>query len=381
NPMKPKRTMKTEVASWIILLLFLLMAVFWCSPMAAGNQEINSPESQSKKRDIIVLPILYYKPETKIALGVGGLYYLKTAAQGAYTRPSNIFIAAVATQRKQFYIELKPDVYWNDDKYHLVGNFRVNKYVDKYFGIGSMATSDDEETYSYRNLEIKLDFLRKFRSELSLGLQYALETYKITEYDSEGELINKKVSGSESGTASGLGFIINWDSRDNIFSPGKGSFHQITATLYDGIFGSDFEYLSLIYDARKYVSLLPSHTLAFQIYSEFRTGNPSFRRLSLLGGEERMRGFYQGRYRDKNLLVFQVEYRIIPVVWRIGVAGFMAVGDVADRLGGFDFGSFKYAGGFGIRYLWNREDKLNLRIDIAWGQDTSGFYITIKEAF
>jgi len=35
----------------------------------------------------------------------------------------------------------------------------------------------------------------------------------------------------------------------------------------------------------------------------------------------------------------------------------------------------------GLRYLWNRKDKLSIRIDIAWGKDTSGLYITIKKAF
>jgi len=379
--MKPKRTMKKKVGPEKFFFISWLIAVAVCSSMASASQEDQNPEDLNKKSDMILLPILYYKPETKIALGAGVMYYLRGSSNGAHTRPSNIFVSAVATQRKQFSIELKPDVYWNDEKYHLAGNLRVSKYVDKYFGIGRLTTKDAEENYSFRSLEVKVDFLRKVRSELSLGLHYALETTTITEYEAEGELIHKEVSGSDGGTASGLGFLINWDSRNNIFTPEKGSYHQGSVTLYDGMFGSNFDYVSVALDSRKYFELLPSHTLAFQAYCELKTGNPPFRRLSLLGGEERMRGYFQGRYRDKNMLVFQVEYRIVPVFWRIGLAGFLAAGDVADKLGAFDIGSFKYAGGIGLRYLWNREDKLNIRIDAAWGKDTSGFYITIKEAF
>jgi hypothetical protein len=100
-----------------------------------------------------------------------------------------------------------------------------------------------------------------------------------------------------------------------------------------------------------------------------------------MGGEERMRGYFRGRYRDNNMIVLQMEYRILPVWWRIGLVSFFSVGDVSDKLSHFDINSFKYAGGFGLRYIWNREDKLNIRIDFAWGQGTSGFYITLKEAF
>jgi outer membrane protein assembly factor BamA len=272
-------------------------------------------------------------------------------------------------------------LYWSNEKYHLFGTVGFKLYPNKYYGIGNTTTKGMEENYTSRSLEIKLDFMRQIRPELNIGLRYALDWYTITEYDPEGELIKGEVAGSQGGISSGLGLVFNWDSRDNIFFPSKGSFHQLTPVYSASFLGSDFEYFSLTWDSRKYIALHPSHILAFQAYAELKTGSPSFRRLAQLGGEERMRGYFRGRFRDNNMIVLQMEYRILPVLWRIGLVGFFSVGDVSDKVGHFDINNFKYAGGFGLRYIWNREDKLNIRIDFAWGQGTSGFYITLKEAF
>jgi hypothetical protein len=103
--------------------------------------------------------------------------------------------------------------------------------------------------------------------------------------------------------------------------------------------------------------------------------------MGLLGGDAIMRGYYLGRYRDRNLVCCQVEYRVVPVVWRLGVVGFLGFGDVADRIKNLRFGDFKYSYGFGLRYIFNREQKFNMRLDFGFGKGTSGIYITGSEAF
>ena len=35
----------------------------------------------------------------------------------------------------------------------------------------------------------------------------------------------------------------------------------------------------------------------------------------------------------------------------------------------------------GIRYLFSRDEKMNIRLDFAYGKDSYGMYITIGEAF
>ena len=47
-------------------------------------------------------------------------------------------------------------------------------------------------------------------------------------------------------------------------------------------------------------------------------------------------------------------------------------------LGGSDV---KPGGGVGVRFLLAKQNRINLRFDYAWGQDSSAFYIGLGEAF
>ena len=63
------------------------------------------------------------------------------------------------------------------------------------------------------------------------------------------------------------------------------------------------------------------------------------------------------------------------------MVGFLGVGDVSDKVSNFEFKDFKAAGGIGFRFQFNRDEGVNLRADFAFGRDTSGYYLTIQEAF
>ena len=102
--------------------------------------------------------------------------------------------------------------------------------------------------------------------------------------------------------------------------------------------------------------------------------------LSLLGGQTLMRGYYRGRYRDKDMVVVQLEYRM-PVWRRLGLVGFFGCGDVSDRLSQFRLESFKMTGGFGVRYRIQRQQGSNLRLDFGLSRESSGVYVTVNEAF
>lgn len=99
-----------------------------------------------------------------------------------------------------------------------------------------------------------------------------------------------------------------------------------------------------------------------------------------MGGSYVMRGYFEGRFRDKSLLVFQAEYRM-PLFWRLGAVGFVGVGNVAEKFSQLDLGNLKSAYGIGLRFLFDRKERIQLRMDIGWGKNSSGFYFSIFEAF
>ena len=95
-----------------------------------------------------------------------------------------------------------------------------------------------------------------------------------------------------------------------------------------------------------------------------------------------LRGYFAGRYRDRDLLAFQAEYRA-PVWWRIGVVAFGAIGQVQHDLNGFRSDQFHPSLGAGLRFALSPQEELNIRADFGRGFDVNsgGFYLSFGEAF
>jgi len=97
-----------------------------------------------------------------------------------------------------------------------------------------------------------------------------------------------------------------------------------------------------------------------------------------------MRGYYTGRYRDRNLIAGQAELRYR--IWqRFGVVGFLGTGEVANK--SFSAAALKPDYGGGLRYFFDIEKGLSLRADYGIGEKPagesreSGFYLALGEAF
>ena len=96
-----------------------------------------------------------------------------------------------------------------------------------------------------------------------------------------------------------------------------------------------------------------------------------------------MRGYYLGRFRDKNLIAGQVEYRILPFSFskRVGASVFMSIGQVFGDDRSLKWGQFLPAGGAGLRFLIFPEKDIYTRLDMAFTAEGSGIYFFIGEAF
>jgi outer membrane protein assembly factor BamA len=133
-------------------------------------------------------------------------------------------------------------------------------------------------------------------------------------------------------------------------------------------------------DLRKYLAIARSQVMVFQLLLKSQSGTVPFPLLAMLGGSHLLRGYYTGRFRDKNLLVLQAEWRC-PLFWRIGLSVFAGMGQVADRFSHLNAGNFHYSTGLGLRLLYNRKESIHARMDFALGKDSSGIYMEGDESF
>ncbi|HYH56974.1 MAG TPA: polymerase, partial [Anseongella sp.] len=77
----------------------------------------------------------------------------------------------------------------------------------------------------------------------------------------------------------------------------------------------------------------------------------------------------------------QTELRT-PVVWRFGVAAFGGLTKVYNWTDRFEIGRVKPNYGGGLRFLIDRKNDINLRLDYARGSDgQDGFYVAFGESF
>lgn len=368
----------------ILAVPALLLLVLSARSLAAEVQDKETPpESPAKSTlGVVVLPVLFNMPETQWGGGVGGLLTYRPGKSGPAARPSSLYFYAIYTQKKQFSTKWEPELYLAKEKYLLKGRFIFEKYPEKFWGVGPRAADDMEEDYTPRSFVLEASFQRKVwpARNLFLGLLYQFENFKILKTDEGGQLAGGGLSGSTGGTTSGAGFIVNWDTRDNVFYPLRGKFWQFSTAFCRSFLGSDFDFTSVKLDLRTYLPVLSTHVLGVQALYQAAAGTPPFKSYAKLGGDSMMRGYYSGRFRDKNLLAVQAEYRL-PVWWRFGLVGFVGAANVAEKLGGLGFKDLKVSVGTGLRFKIAPKEGSNLRLDFAWGKGTSGFYFTAGEAF
>jgi outer membrane protein assembly factor BamA len=124
-------------------------------------------------------------------------------------------------------------------------------------------------------------------------------------------------------------------------------------SLIPGKPGSKYNFTAINADFRGYRPISKRDVLALHLTGNFSTGNVPFNQLALMGGEIMMRGYYYGRYRDKNMVAGQAEYRILPFSFskRIGAVVFAGTAVVAPSIGSLRFDNLKIAAGAGLRYL------------------------------
>lgn len=315
-----------------------------------------------------------------MAVGLGSMYNFLPSKKELRSRPSSIRAALIYTQKKQSIIEFGHDLYLGGEDYHLIGNINFTNFSDRFYGIGNNTSEDMEENFRSRITRISINFQKRVIASFNIGILYEFEHNKIIEVEKDGQLAKGEILGSGGGTASGIGLLMNRDTRNDIFFPSSGDFWQLSTSMFMSGLGSSYDFTRYSLDLRKYFPLFSSHVLAFQSMLNIITGDPPFQMLSLMGGQNWMRGFYRGRFRDKNMIIFQIEYRV-PLWWRLGLVTFLAFGDVADKADNFVPRNFKYSGGWEFRYLLSRKEKINVRFDFGFSKESFGVYIAVSEAF
>jgi hypothetical protein len=365
------------------LLLILIAAAAGSRPGLAAAREV-----PTRKNTVLILPLAYYTPETRLAGGVGGILAFRPAAgrppqseapSGA--RPSSLLFSAVYTQNDQFTLQVKPEIYGPREDWVLTGSAEWSRFPSRFFGLGNDSPEAAGELMTPIQLLAEIQVQRRIIPALGLyaGVMAVLERYRFRSFAPGGLLDTGAYEGSGGGWLAGLGLVVKTDTRDSVFLPRRGRFWQVSAVFHEARPGSDGGFSKVKADLRSYIPLGASATLGFQVKLESAAGRVPFMALPKLGGENLMRGYLSGRYRDKMLGGLQAEARF-PLAGRLGAALFAGLGEVADRPGALSLPGLKPSIGGGLRFRVSDEGN-TIRVDFGYGRQSSGVYVTANEAF
>ena len=329
----------------------------------------NKPKPE-KKFDISFIGGPQYSSATQFGIGImaAGLYRSDRSDQSI--QPSNVsFFGNVSTSG-----------------FYMLGIRGSHILPSDYWGIGYDAGSNDSFYWSYLRLQaqMKTDFLFKLSHNLFFGPMVSFDFVKGNNFKKKNpndpRTVEQIIAGEKSriGTT-GIGASVVYDSRDVITDCHNGIYFKIEQGFYPKFLGNKYDFMmtDIIFDT--YNRVWKGGILAFDLHGKFNYGNVPWTMKSRMGGQFRMRGYYEGQYRDNNLIEVQLELR--QHLWkRNGMVLWVGAGNVFENFRKFNFS--ETLPNFGIGYRWEFKSRVNVRLDLGFGKDfKTGFMFNINEAF
>jgi len=267
---------------------------------------------------------------------------------------------------------------------------RVNldvKWLDapkvSFYGIGNKSSKDNKTSYLYRPTIVGPSVKVKLAKWLSLGggAEYLrVETGPGDEGTSIEQIFTPPITpglGQEVSYGVSRAFaVVDW--RQSPFYTRRGGLYRVDFANYTQSGSDSFSFRQLDLELQQYVPLLRENwVLVFRGLSSMTMTNgdsqvPYFM-MPYLGSGETLRGYQNRRFRDRNMLLLQAEYRWTPSHF-IDVALFADAGKVAARRGDLNFDALHTDGGIGIRF--HGPKFMALRIDAA--KSNEGFNLVFS---
>jgi outer membrane protein assembly factor BamA len=327
----------------------------------------------------IPAPIVSYSTETSWLFGLAKFNAFSLKKADTISKASSVGGTIGASLSGQLFLHLGSKLYWNENKNVASIEFGLERFPRAFWGVGNDINADTSILVTKSFLNFDLEYKRMVWKNLYVGPSYHfLNVYDVS-YDLDSLQKPEAYSGYDGGLNSGFGLTFTFDTRDNVYNSTSGIYASFGSEFYSPIFGSKFVFNRYILDLRTFHTV-GKFVFAYQVFTESNYGNVPAYSLSLMGGTDRMRGYFSGQYRDKNIIDTQFEIRR-HLFWKIGGVAFASLGEVAPKYSEFNIENIKYTFGGGIRLMVDEVHKTNLRLDFGFGKHTSAIFFGFSEAF
>ena len=306
---------------------------------------------------------------------------------------SDILTSITYTQYNQILFPLAATIWSKNNKYMFSVDYRFLKYPSTTYGIGARTTENDAYTLNFNCVKLHQSVLRKVYNNFYVGLGFFYDHFwDIKEVDPPVGVHTsyERYGNQKKATAAAIAVRVLYDSRRNPVNATNGHYASIVFRPNYTFLGSDNNSKSLQIDYRKYFSIggNPRHVLALWSFDWLTLGRgkqPYFL-LPSTGWDDQYntgRGYVQSRFRAKNLIYTEAEYRFgLTNNGVLGAVVFVNTQSYSKTLGNQQLSVIAPGCGAGLRIKLNKHSNTNLAIDYGFGQRGSkGIFLNLGEVF
>ena len=326
------------------------------------------------------LPLVIPITEPAVGYGAaGGVAFVSkplSEAQAGFGRPNITIVGGLGTENGSWGAMAGDVRHWFEDRLETqAGVVYASANLD-FYGVGEdRALGRNPARY---NLEPKGGVLRaKYRlgeSRAWAGLGYAFAATRVT-FDAPAGTPGLPDFQRDSNVG-GLTPSFTYDTRDNMFTPTRGTFVEAVAGFFSQALGGDDEFQRVQLIAMQFIPLHPRLYLGLRGDGAASFGNAPFylRPFISLRGAPIMR--YQGEE------VAQIEAELRWQLWeRFSLVGFVGGGVAWNDFERFHSTQTIVTGGVGFRYELARKYGIHMGLDVAFGPDNTAIYIQLGSAW
>lgn len=383
----------------IILIVFLIVVAQPSIYCQTNHNEKEQPEKKKTSlrdpqtgaidisdliynaKGFIPIPIIVTEPAVGYGGGLAVLYLQPQIKKYDRYVPPNIYgVAGLATQNKTWLAGMLGFYVWGPDRVRYLGVV-AKPYVNiNYYGNNNEYLSENPVQFNLNSWTvIQRAQVRIKDSELFLGGSYVYFTTENTaDTLPDKPIINKilqKLNGKS--TLSMLQAIVNWDSRNTIFTPTKGFNTGLKFSYNATWLGGDENFYKLNPYFLGYQPISKKVFSGWRFDASFMFGDSPLYALPFV----EMRGVPVMKYQSDNTMVVETEWRFV-VYKRWSVDVFTGLGKAFETFNTFGDATLVYNYGLGFRYLIAEKFGMDMGLDFAWSNNGDfAFYIIVGSAW
>ena len=334
-------------------------------------------EKKDKRFDFSIIGGPHYSTDTKLGLGLvaAGLY--RSDPNDTLQPPSNVSLFGDVSTVGFYMLGVSGTHIFPGDRQRIDYTTYFYSFPCYYWGIGyDMGNNNDNKSKMKDwQAQMKASWLFATANDLFIGPTIAFDYIHGSRIE-RPELLN----GQRATTCNiGAGFTLLYDTRDNLTAPKRGVYLSLQQLFRPRFMGNKYAFSTTDLRTSGYIPLWKGATLAADFRTLLNFGNPSWAMMALLGDSYSMRGYYEGRYRDKHKIETQIELR--QHVWRRnGIVLWAGAGTIFPKFS--EMRISHVLPNYGLGYRWEFKKNVNVRLDYGFGKaGQSSFIFNINEAF